>query len=97
MSNSKLLSGVVGYCSIMGLYGFTRGYRCENRYTKVPMLMTERIFNGFIAGCVYSNPFLNFWQFKKLVNRIEISYYKLDKKDYTDCYDEICGICYDTI
>ena len=80
---------------LMGTYGFTRGYRSQIEPSKKVLTM-ERIGYGLFNGILYSMPVLNILYFSRLMNRIEIEYYGLDKKRYISEYKEVIGECMDT-
>ena len=86
-------------------YGFTRGYRSINmrekpkelREIKIEPLFTEKVIRGFCNGMAYGLPIYNISMGLKLVNRLEISFSNLDKKNYISSYEELTGLCEDTI
>ena len=84
------------FCGTMGLYGFTRGYRCDIETNK-PILTSEKYFNGLINGLYYATPIFNMSPTRKLLNRLEIEYKNFNKNNYKDNYTEITGVCNDTI
>jgi hypothetical protein len=90
----------------MSVYGFTRGFRAisDSNYKKdvelqntVTRLISERVVNGVFNGWMYAVPIWNIPMICNLINRVEIKYRNLDKKDYSSSYKEWCGICEDTI
>jgi hypothetical protein len=83
-----------GFCVSMGLYGFTRGFRSE---TESKRLITDKLAAGFFNSLMYSAPIVNLWPLTRLVNRLEIDYNDLEKKQYQDSFRELVGDCYDTI
>jgi len=90
-------------------YGFTRGYRSFNmresefkkqkelREINIKHLFTEKVIRGFCNGMAYGLPIYNISMGLKLVNRLEISFSNLDKKNHISSYEELTGLCEDTI
>ena len=81
----------------MGMYGFTRGYRSQNKSNTPELLICEKLTNGILNGYMYCLPFYNIKWVHNLLNRVEVKYRNLDKKVYEKNYEETCGICDDTI
>ena len=79
---------------LMSVYGFSRGYRSE---FKNKPLFTEKIIRGFYNGIIYGLPIWNIPMLLKIVDRVEIKFLNLNKKDYIYSYEEFIGICKDTI
>lgn len=82
---------------IMGMYGFTRGYRSHDKINKNERLIAENVSNGLINGYFYCLPLYNFKWIYTFLNRVEVKYRNLDKKMYEKNYEEMYGICDDTI
>ena len=82
------------FCTCMGMYGFSRGYRSENfdgRDKLTTKLTTTRITTSIINGVLYSAPIFNLYYFSKLLNRLEIEHKQLDPKEFPSEYREIDG------
>lgn len=82
----------------MASYGFSRGYRANNnieyRYPDKKIYLTsEKCVNGIMNSIFYAIPILNMGPLFRLINRLEIDYYKLDKENYIKNYQELAGIC----
>ncbi len=89
-----------GFSAGMASYGFSRGYRSKSSYTEVgaaEYLTADKIIHGLITSVEYAIPINNFIAFGRLVNRLEINYKQLDKKNFKRDYKEMFGICNDTI
>jgi len=87
-----------GFQSIMGLYGFTRGYRSYDSKDEI-RLTTTKLMNGFSNAFFYTMPFVNIPSFLYLIDRFEIKIKGLDnkKKEFRSCYKEWTGFCDDDI
>lgn len=95
---SKQVSSVIFKIHIgMGIYGFTRGYRAEDKLNTPERLIGEKLLNGIMNGYMYCLPVYNVKWIHNLLNRVEVKYRNLDKKVYEKNYEESCGICDDTI
>lgn len=84
----------------MGLYGFTRGVRVQNKpslHEKVPLLIGDRLVNGLCAMCVYALPGWNIYMLSRLMNRVEIDYKGWDPEHFPDEYEEGIGYCKDVL
>ena len=81
----------------MGMYGFTRGYRSRDKLNTNERLIGEKVSNGIMNGYLYCIPIYNFKWIYTFLNRVEVRYRNLDKKVYEKNYEELCGICDDTI
>ena len=84
------------FCTGMGIYGFTRGYRADivkNQQT----LTLDKCLCGFMNSFFYTAPIFNIFQVFKLVNRVEIYFKNLNKDEYEYNYQEFIGICKDTV
>lgn len=93
--NNAIFKTLVTTSGVMGVYGFSRGYRANDRnYERLTM---DRINNGFLNGILYSTPFFNIIHLSRLLNRLEVQYLGLDPDEYKSEYTEITGVCKDTI
>lgn len=80
-----------GFSIGMGMYGFSRGYRCkENK------LYSDKIVCGTLNSIFYSAPIINIFPLYRLINRIEVEKRQLDKNKYLDIYKEVFGTCSST-
>jgi hypothetical protein len=84
---------LVGSSSVMGAYGFSRGYRSNDGS---PTLTMDRINNGFLNGVLYCTPVFNVVHLSRLLNRLEVDYLGLDPNLYKSQYREVTGECMDT-
>lgn len=84
------------FCSGMGIYGFTRGYR-SNIHKDREALTAEKCINGIVNGICYAAPILNMGPTFRLLNRLEIEYKNLNKEEHKSNYEEFMGMCNDTI
>lgn len=87
------------FCSTMGLYGATRGYRASHQFESKHKLTSEKIINAFTNGIFYAIPVVNIGPTVRLINRLEIAYRGLNPSDYQTDYKEIMGggVCDNTI
>lgn len=86
----------IAFCSGMGIYGFTRGYRSNIREDK-ENLTAEKCLSGILNGICYAVPIANIGPTFRLINRLEIEYKNLNKEEHKSNYEEFIGICKDTI
>lgn len=86
-----------GFCTGMGLYGYTRGFRSISPHENEPRLITHKLSSGFFNALLYSAPIVNLWPASRIIDRLEIEYNGLDKSQYKDSFTELVGECYDTI
>jgi len=91
---SHFAKALIGFCSTMSVYGFTRGYRVQ--YNK-ELLTSDKIANATINSLLYAVPIVNIVPIIKLINRLEIEHKRLHKDDYKSSYSEFVGNCMDTI
>ena len=89
------------FCTCMGMYGFSRGYRSEQfdgRHKMITRhkLTTDRITTSVLNGMLYSVPIFNLYYVSKLLNRLEIEHRNLDPKEFPSEYREIDGECKST-
>lgn len=75
-------------------YGVYRGWNCKEDHMN--RLITQRIGWSLLNGVAYTTPMGIYYLFKQ-VNRFDIEYHKLDKKQYSYCYEECFGINDDTV
>jgi len=96
MNPSKILTV---FCSSMGLYGASRGYRSSLQFESKHQLTSEKITNAVINGLFYAIPVVNIGPTIRLINRVEIAYRGLNPSDYKEDYKEIMGggVCDKTI
>jgi hypothetical protein len=87
---------LIGFCSTMSVYGFSRGYRAEIVKNK-ESLTSDKIANATVNSLLYTIPGMNFGPTLRLINRLEIEHKGLHKNDYSDNYREFVGDCMDTI
>jgi len=98
----------IGVQTMMGVYGFTRGYRSKpyNQYKfksdkdklENELLLTTKCINGLLNGWMYSMPILNIPMILNLCDRIEIEMKGYNKEEYVKSYVEwIDGKCDDTL
>lgn len=79
------------FCTGMGVYGFSRGYRSEiDGRSKLTM---DKISSSILNGMLYSIPIFNMYHFSRLLNRIEIEHKNLDPEKFKSEYKEIDGEC----
>lgn len=76
-----------------GIYGFSRGYRAQSKFDTEPKLFSYKLMHGLANSIFYMIPPWNVYYATKLINRIEIDRRKLDKSNYLDEYEEVCGKC----
>jgi hypothetical protein len=99
--NSYFSKGLFGFCSSMGVYGVSRGYRAQNKYntetTETETLTSEKITKSIFNGFFYAIPVANIVPIIRLFNRLEIDYKGLNPNDYKDNYREYVGNCEDVI
>jgi hypothetical protein len=88
---------LVGFCSTMSVYGFTRGYRAQEGKIIKESLTSDKIANATINSLFYAMPIMNIGPTLRLINRLEIEHKRLHKDDYKDNYREFVGECMDTI
>lgn len=84
------------FCTGMGIYGFTRGYRSETHKDR-ESLTAEKCGKGLINGICYGAPIINIGPTLRLLNRLEIDYKNLNKEQHKSEYEEFIGTCKDTI
>ena len=84
------------FCSGMGVYGFTRGYR-SNIHTNKEPLTAEKCVSGLLNGICYGAPIFNVGPMFRLLNRLEIEHKNLNKDEHKSNYQEFMGVCNDTI
>ena len=85
---------LVGFCSTMSVYGFSRGYRAlDNKKS----LTSDKIANATINSLLYAIPVMNIGPTLRLINRLEIEHKGLHKNDHSNNYREFAGNCMDTI
>lgn len=94
---TKAIKGFFIFHGLMSVYGFSRGYRSDVKEIKTKSLFTHKIMRGFSNGVIYGLPIWNIPMILKLVDRIEIKFSNLNKKDNIYSYEEFTGICEDTI
>lgn len=94
--NSYFAKTLFGFSSMMGVYGFSRGYRSLDHNGREPLSM-DKVTHGFLNGLLYTAPIFNIIYVSRLINRIEIEYLDLNRDNYKSEYREIVGDCMDTI
>lgn len=94
--NNVFFKSLITTSGVMGVYGFSRGYR-SNDIAGQPRLTMDRINNGFLNGVLYCTPLFNVVHFSRLLNRLEVEYLDLDPEMYKNEYREITGVCKDII
>jgi len=82
------------WCSFMFPYGVYRGWNCEKHNWNT--LITQRLVYSICNGVTYCTP-LGIYQLYMQLNRLDIAYHKLNKKDYSYCYEEFYGTNYNTV
>jgi hypothetical protein len=94
---------------LIGLYGFTRGYRSipyEVKYDTTGkrvtvynnnVLVTQKITNGVMNGFMYCMPMWNIPMVMNGMNRVEIKVRGLEADKYLSSYQEWSGMCYTTL
>ena len=82
------------WCSVMFPYGLYRGWNCEK--SDMNTLITQRVVWSVLNGVTYTTP-VGIYQLFMQLNRLDISYHKLDKNKYSYCYEEFYGINYNTV
>lgn len=95
---------------LIGLYGFTRGFRSipyEVKYDTTTgkrvtiynnnVLLTQKITNGIMNGFMYCMPIWNIPMVMNGMNRVEIKARGLELNNYLSSYQEWSGMCYDTL
>ena len=98
----------VGVQMMMGVYGFTRGYRSkpysqymyktEKDKLEKERLITTKVINGLGNGFMYSLPIWNIPMVLNLCERIEIEMKGYNKEEYVKSYVEwFDGKCDETI
>lgn len=95
--NNKLYSLSLKFHGVMGIYGFTRGYRSHDKLNTREKLIGEKLLDGVRNGYMYCVPIYNFRWIYSSINRLEVKYRDLDKHIYEENYNEMTGICNDTI
>lgn len=93
---SHFAKALMGFCSTMSVYGFSRGYRAHLINDK-ELLTSDKIANATINSLLYAVPIVNIVPIIKLINRLEIEHKRLHKDDYKSSYSEFVGNCMDTI
>jgi|Laugrespbdmm15sd_2_1035082.scaffolds.fasta_scaffold148235_1 hypothetical protein len=83
------------FCTCMGMYGFSRGYRSEQNLHR-HKLIVDKVSSSIVNGLLYSVPIYNLYHFSKLLNRLEIEYKNLDPEKFEIEYTEINGVCKST-
>lgn len=92
---SKFFKIYSGFCTISGIYGFSRGLRSQSWDNK-DKLIVNKFIGSFVNGILYSIPIYNTIYLAQLINRIEIKYRNLDPEKYQSNYIELDGKCNDT-
>lgn len=95
MYNKMFSRSLTTFCTCMGIYGFSRGYRSE-QFDGSCRLTTDKISSSIFNGMLYSIPVYNLLHFSRLLNRLEIEHKNLDKEKYKSEYKEINGECKST-
>lgn len=85
------------YCFMMGVYGFSRGFRVENIDS-----LTEKLMSATVVGTIYTIPVINILPTIRLYNRItlkeSIPKIKNNLNYYDKCnFEEITGYCFHVI
>ena len=93
---SFLGKAYISFCTGMGVYGFTRGYR-SNIHKDRESLTAEKCVSGLLNGICYGTPIFNIGPIFRLVNRLEIQHKSLNKEEHKSNYEEFMGICNETI
>lgn len=76
------------FCISMGMYGISRGYRSVKDTKKLAL---EKTGYSIMNGLMYATPICNTIPFIRLLNRVEIEYYDLDKTYFGTEYTEFGG------
>jgi len=93
---SYLGKAFIGFSSMMGVYGFSRGYRSRDFSGKEPLTI-DKFTHAFVNGLLYTVPPFNVVYISRFLNRIEIEYFDLNRDEYKSEYRETVGNCSDTI
>ncbi len=96
----SFLKNYIIFSGVVGLYGFTRGYRCRTIFNYKNndfqrRLLGDKILLGMTNGIFYvlfPIPYC-----LALINRLQLYFNKEDKQNHKMSYLELTGYCTDTI